>query len=112
MDLRPDAGQGNAPAAPLGFGQGVPAGAPGVPTASNLNWPGGAGEVRYGEGIFVGYRYYEKKKIAPLFPFGHGLSYTTFQYGPLALSASESAPIRPVPTVSPSHTARVCRAIC
>ncbi len=35
----------------------------------------------YGEGIFVGYRWYDSKKIQPLFPFGHGLSYTSFAYG-------------------------------
>src|SRR5215211_4222 len=52
-----------------------------------INYPGENGKVRYGEGIFVGYRYYDKKKVAPLFPFGHGLSYTTFQYRDLRLSA-------------------------
>jgi beta-glucosidase len=52
-----------------------------------INYPGENGKVRYGEGIFVGYRYYDKKEIEPLFPFGHGLSYTTFKYNNLRLSA-------------------------
>lgn len=59
---------------------------------SYLNFPGENGRVRYGEGIFVGYRYYEKKKISPLFPFGFGLSYTTFDYGSLRLSAQQIKP--------------------
>jgi len=50
-----------------------------------INYPG-ARQVLYGEGIFVGYRYYEKKAIKPLFPFGHGLSYTTFAYSDLQVS--------------------------
>lgn len=53
---------------------------------SYLNFPGENGKVYYGEGLFVGYRYYDKKDIAPLFPFGHGLSYTTFEYSNLRLA--------------------------
>jgi beta-glucosidase len=48
-------------------------------TPAFVNYPGSM-EVLYGEGIFVGYRYYEIKDVDPLFPFGHGLSYTTFAY--------------------------------
>jgi beta-glucosidase len=57
-----------------------------------INYPGENGKVRYGEGIFVGYRYYDKKDVAPLFPFGYGLSYTTFKYGNLRLSAKSIMP--------------------
>lgn len=57
-----------------------------------INYPGENGQVQYGEGIFVGYRYYEKKKIAPLFPFGHGLSYTTFAYNNLRLNGESFGP--------------------
>ncbi len=49
-----------------------------------INYPGGR-DVHYGEGIFVGYRYYDTKDVDPLFPFGHGLSYTSFEYSGLEL---------------------------
>jgi beta-glucosidase len=54
-----------------------------------LDYPGESGRVFYGEGIFVGYRYFDTKDVAPLLPFGHGLSYTRFDYGAIRLSASE-----------------------
>ena len=54
-----------------------------------INYPGENGKVLYGEGIFVGYRYYDKKKIEPLFPFGHGLSYTSFEYSDLEIGSTE-----------------------
>ena len=55
-------------------------------TPAFLNFPAEDGEVLYGERLFVGYRYYDKRKIAPLFPFGHGLSYTEFNYSDIEVS--------------------------
>jgi beta-glucosidase len=84
--------QGNALADVL-FGDVTPSGK--LPTTfpvrlqdnpSYLNFPGENGKVFYGEGLFVGYRYYDKKEIAPLFPFGYGLSYTTFEYSNLQVA--------------------------
>lgn len=56
---------------------------------SYLNFPGDHDKVEYREGIFVGYRYYDKKRQQVLFPFGYGLSYTTFEYSNLKLDKTE-----------------------
>ena len=53
---------------------------------SYLFWPGEGDRVEYPEGVFVGYRYYVSKKAEVLFPYGHGLSYTSFAYSDLTLS--------------------------
>ena len=61
-----------------------------VKTSDNptfLNFSGNGHDVNYAEGIYIGYRYYDKKEMKVQFPFGHGLSYTTFEYSDLKLSS-------------------------
>ena len=50
----------------------------------NMSLP--VNDITYREGVFVGYRWYESKKVVPLYPFGFGLSYTTFKYSGLKVS--------------------------
>lgn len=79
-----------------------------VDTPAYLNYPGGYGEVRYGEGIFIGYRYYDAKGIPVLFPFGHGLSYTTFVFSSPRISASTCQDTDPLTvSVDVTNTGRV-----
>jgi beta-glucosidase len=52
------------------------------------NFPGEHGHVRYGEGLLVGYRWYDERGLDVAFPFGHGLSYTTFAYGEPTVAAT------------------------
>ena len=56
---------------------------------SYLHFPGNGKKVEYKEGVFVGYRYYDTKEMSVRFPFGHGLSYTKFEYSDLQLSKEE-----------------------
>jgi beta-glucosidase len=69
------------------------------PTFANYYPEPGTKRVVYKEGIFVGYRGYEHNQVKPLFPFGYGLSYTTFKFGNLAVSP-ESAGANPRVTVT------------
>jgi len=57
-------------------------------TPAFTSYPGERGQVHYGEGVFVGYRWYDARRIEPRFPFGHGLSYTTFDLGEPAWDGS------------------------
>jgi beta-glucosidase len=59
-----------------------------VPAHQNepRTYPGVDGTVHYDEGLLVGYRWFDTKKVEPLFPFGFGLSYTTFTYGNLKVT--------------------------
>ncbi len=59
-------------------------------TPSYLNFPGDSGHVRYGEGVFVGYRGHDAVRDEVGYPFGHGLSYTTFRYADLTTGVSGS----------------------
>ncbi|PUB26250.1 beta-glucosidase [Promicromonospora sp. AC04] len=58
-----------------------------VDNPSYGNFPGELGHVRYGEGVLVGYRWYDARQADVAYPFGHGLSYTTFAYDGVAAEA-------------------------
>jgi beta-glucosidase len=60
------------------------------------HYPGENLQVDYAEGIYVGYRYFDKHKIEPLFPFGYGLSYTKFDYSDLKVSPKDASSGQPV----------------
>lgn len=63
------------------------------PAHAEGEYPGKDKVVHYNEGILVGYRYFDTKKVEPLFPFGHGLSYTTFTFDQLTVSKTENGAV-------------------
>jgi beta-glucosidase len=58
-----------------------------VPASSAAQWPGQNGTVQYSEGVDVGYRWYDSQGLTPLFPFGYGLSYTSFKFSNLQVGS-------------------------
>ena len=68
-----------------------PVSASDVPANTPAQYPGINDEAQYSEGVFVGYRYYDKNAITPLFSFGQGLSYTTFSYSNLSVTPSAAS---------------------
>jgi beta-glucosidase len=60
-----------------------------VPASTPAQFPGVGGQVQYSEGIDVGYRWYDAQNLTPLFPFGYGLSYTSFAFSDLRVTPSQ-----------------------
>jgi beta-glucosidase len=58
-----------------------------LPASTTAQWPGTNGQVQYSEGLDIGYRWYDANNVTPLFPFGFGLSYTSFSYSNLKVGA-------------------------
>ncbi|GAA3433792.1 glycoside hydrolase family 3 C-terminal domain-containing protein [Kutzneria kofuensis] len=59
-----------------------------VPASTAAQWPGTGGQVQYSEGLNVGYRWYDAKDLTPAYPFGYGLSYTSFAFSHLHVDGS------------------------
>ncbi len=75
-------------------------------TPSFLNFPGDGTQVEYREGVFVGYRYHDTAHVDPLFPFGHGLSYTQFDYGSLRVETLGSGTAQIVARVTVTNVGK------
>ncbi|HET9058518.1 MAG TPA: glycoside hydrolase family 3 C-terminal domain-containing protein, partial [Acidimicrobiales bacterium] len=77
-----------------------------VPASTPQEWTGQNGQVDYNEGIDVGYRWYQAQGETPLFPFGYGLSYTTFRYSNLSVTGFNSSGVATV-TATVTNTGTV-----
>src|SRR5262249_50066963 len=75
------------------------------PANTPAQYPGINGTAHYSEGIFVGYRHYDAHHITPLFPFGFGLSYTTFGYANLKVTPGTGANVTVAADVTNTGTA-------
>jgi beta-glucosidase len=62
-----------------------------VPAHTTAQWPGQNNQVQYSEGVDVGYRWYDSQNKTPLYPFGYGLSYTTFSYSNLTVGQPDGS---------------------
>ena len=80
-----------------------------IPTASRSQFPGVDGKVDYSEGLDVGYRWYDAKHVTPLFPFGYGLSYTSFSFKNLTVTPRSVVNSASGPDTSKGQGARVAR---
>jgi beta-glucosidase len=83
-----------------------PASAQQTPTSSPDRWPGVAGQTRYSEGLLVGYRWYDAGHVSPAFPFGFGLSYTTFAFHHLTVGSPSTSDGRESVKVEVTNTGR------
>ena len=87
-------------------------------TPAYTNYPGENGKVHYGEGLFIGYRWYDAKEIPVQFPFGYGLSYTTFEFSNPKVSAKQFKDVDGVTvSVDVTNTGKVrwqgsCASLC
>lgn len=75
-------------------------------TPAHVNWPGENGIVRYGEGLHVGYRWYDATDRPVAFPFGYGLGYTTFSYDGLTVDVPDAGVAQATVTVTVANTGR------
>ncbi|WP_433293665.1 glycoside hydrolase family 3 C-terminal domain-containing protein [Actinoplanes sp. CA-030573] len=75
-----------------------------VPASTTAQWPGANGQVQYSEGLKVGYRWYDAQNVTPMFPFGFGLSYTSFAFSNLQVGAFANGTATVTATVRNSGT--------